>query len=143
MEKDWPTTQQFLLDHLRRIVEGVDCVFWGNPSNEEWFFGFGDDCLASCKESEELEAQDAAKALASIKMFLSLQALEARDRPSGPTDKKNLQHYYELLGGIFSNPPNSQAFLKKVLPENASPEQLQQALCVRDVAEAKTGCGSQ
>ena len=130
MKERWPTTQQFLLDHLRRIVEGVDCMSWGNPSNEQWFFGFGDDCLVSYKESEELGAKDVPQARiheANIEMFLSLQGVEARDRPSGPINKKGLQHCYELLGEFFSNPPNSQEFLKRVLPENASTEQLQQA----------------
>ena len=130
MEERWPTTQQFLLDHLRRIVEGVDRMSWGNPSDEQWFFGFGDDCLVSYKESEERGAKDVAQARiheADIEMFLSLQGVGARDRPSGPINKKGLQHCYELLGEFFSNPPNSQEFLKRVLPENASTEQLQQA----------------
>ena len=39
MERQWPSTQQMLLDHLRRIVEGVDYATWGDPPNECWYFG--------------------------------------------------------------------------------------------------------
>ena len=121
MEAKWPSTQQFLLDHLRRIVEGVHQ--FGDPPDDQWFFGFGDDCLVSCKEDI---GEDEAR-IAAIQMFLSLLAIEARDWPSGPTNKKVLQLSYEALGEFFDNPPNSHEFLKKVLPKNADTDTLHQA----------------
>ena len=127
MEERWPTTQQFLLDHLRRIVEGVHR--FGNPPDDDWWFGFGDDCLVSRKGPglEELEGEKDVVTAARIQLFLSLLAIEARDQPSGPTNKKGLQVSYEQLGKIFDNPPNAHEFLRSVLPESADTDTLQQA----------------
>ena len=42
-ERPWPpSTQQMLLDHLRRIVEGI--IRFESDFGEEWWFG-GGDCL--------------------------------------------------------------------------------------------------
>ena len=79
MERQWPSTQQMLLDHLRRIVEGVDCVTWGDPPNERWYFGGGHDCLVSCVDEEnDHQASEGIVSSAKIEMFLSLLAVEAR-----------------------------------------------------------------
>ena len=58
MINDWPTTQEFLLDHLRRIVEGVSC----EEDNKTWIFGTGNDALISLYGlSQEPTAEDATK----------------------------------------------------------------------------------
>ena len=45
MSDDRPTTQEFLLDHLLRIVEGIS---WAEEEGRTvWTFGFGDDALIS------------------------------------------------------------------------------------------------
>ena len=121
MKEGWPTTQQFLLDHLRRIVEGVFQT--GDPPDDVWDFGFWDDHLVS---GEKEIGGDSARRTADIQMFLSLLAIEARDRPGGPTNKNGLQLSYELLGEIFDNPPDSHEFLRRVLPKNTDTDTLQQ-----------------
>ena len=119
MEARWPSTQQFLLDHLRRIVEGVHQ--FGDPPDDQWFFGFGDDCLVSCKEDI---GEDEAR-IAAIQMFLSLLAIEARDWPSGPTNKKALQLSYESteLSRVF----------KESTPQECRHRHVATGLCIRDV----------
>jgi len=86
MSDDWPTTQEFLLDHLRRIVEGVSC----EEDNKTWIFGTGNDALISLYGfSREPNAEDAAindnrKRKANTYLGFTSLGMEARDQMGVP-----------------------------------------------------------
>ena len=132
-ERPWPSTQQMLLDHLRRIVEGVALAEGTTESPDEiWFFGFGDDCLISIDKNSQQPGEDRYVREARIQMFFSCLAAETRDRPSGPGDEfiKRAAGLSgdKALATIFDKalrPPNHQ-FFRSVLPETADTETLQQ-----------------
>ena len=129
MERQWPSTQQMLLDHLRRIVEGVDYATWGDPPNECWYFGGGRDRLVSCVDEEDdhqasIEDIDSS---AKIEMFLTNLAVEARDRPSGGLFKQDCQAVIEVLSECFEDRPNPRELFRRALPKSADTETLQQA----------------
>ena len=84
MSDDLPTTQKFLLDHLRRIVEGVSCF----PSDgkedgakKTWIFGTGNDALISLEDEAK---NDKRKSDAGEHLFWSSMSLDARDHMGIP-----------------------------------------------------------
>ena len=129
MERQWPSTQQMLLDHLRRIVEGVDCMSWGDPPNECWYFGGGRDRLVSCvdEEDDHPDSVEDIDSSAKIEMFLSLLAVEARDRPSGGLFKQDRQNAIKFLAMCFEDRPNPRELFRRALPKSADTETLRQA----------------
>ena len=127
-ERPWPSTQQMLLDHLRRIVEGVYLVEYEDPPDEQqqqWWFGSGDDCLISRDKELKTPEGDDRVFSARIQGFLSLLAVEARDRPSGV--KKDHQEALKALSELFEGRPDPRELFRRVLPEGAHTEVLQQA----------------
>ncbi len=116
-ERPWPSTQQMLLDHLQRIVEGV--TLFEDDSGEHWWFGFGD-CLISktwCIDEDDHEFNKRVMDNAAITMFLSNLGVEARDRPSGPVIRKTNPDLLKTLTEIFSDRPSPQEFLRQRVPE--------------------------
>ena len=83
MSDDLPTTQELLLDHLRRIVEGFSCVEDGGK--KIWIFGTGNDALISLYSSSQkpsLEGETKNKERTSDaeeQLFWSSISLAARD----------------------------------------------------------------
>ena len=128
-ERQWPSTQQMLLDHLRRIVEGVDCATWGDPPNECWYFGGGRDRLVSCvdEEDDHQASVEDIDSSAKIEMFLTNLAVEARDRPSGGLFKQDCQTVIEVLSECFEDRPNPRELFRRALPNSADTEALQKA----------------
>ena len=114
-ERQWPSTQQMLLDHLRRIVEGVVC-FAGDPDHGEpdkiWYFGAGTNCLHTCESGNEGEEDIIDRAR--IQLFLYALGVEARDRPSGV--KKNHQNALKVLVECFEDSSNPWSFFGECFP---------------------------
>lgn len=121
----WPSTQRMLLDHLRRIVEGVA------EADGIWFFGFGDDCLISFDKNLQQPGEDDFVREARIQMFLTLLAVEARDRPSGvPPRDPSGPGALEALAMVFDDhldPSDQRELFRAILPASADTETLQQA----------------
>ena len=127
-DRQWPSTQQMLLDHLRRIVEGVHCLHWGDPPNERWYFGCSHDSLVSCgTEEDDHQASEDISVFAEVEMFLSLLAVEARDRPSGSLFRQDRQAVIESLTMCFEDRPNPRELFRRALPNSADTEALQKA----------------
>ena len=120
-ERPWPSTQQMLLDHLRRIVEGVA------EGDGIWYFGFGEDCLISMDPTLQQPNEGDFVRKAKIQMFLTALAVEARDRPSGSPTFKDYQAAIKALAECFDDRPDPHELFRKVLPESADPETLQRA----------------
>ena len=122
-EPPWPSTQQMLLDHLRRIVEGVACTDFGDPSKEMWTFGFGD-CLVSWSgDWDDPQFGERSVRLAEIGLLLSRLNVESRDRPSGPTGSlkaagTDQSDIIRSLAKIFSDRPLPHELFRRRLPEN-------------------------
>ena len=98
------STQQLLLDHLRRIVEGVFFSRSEDSDDEQWTFGFGDDHPTSVswkrlstRTKTTFQHNQEVIYGATIQTFLSLLDVEPRDRPSG--FKKAPQVARNLLQG--------------------------------------------
>ena len=136
--RPWPSTQKMLLDHLRRIVEGVFCIDEGS-GNEQWWFGFEDCVISWSGDGDDPQVNERSARVAQITMFLSCLAVEARDRPSGPggefieesaksiSSTTGSQDVLQTLAKHFSNAPLARQSLSTVLPEKADTEALQQA----------------
>ena len=130
----WPSTQRMLLDHLRRIVEGVACS--GDPPDVEWTFGFGEDRLVSWKpyEEEDLQVNRQIGNSARLEMFFACLAAEARDRPGGPghefvqkaASSVSRRKTFKALGKVFADRPLPHEFFRSLLPESADADTLQQ-----------------
>lgn len=125
------STQKMLLDHLHRIVQGAH-VSDLDTGEEQWWFGFGDDCLVSRDKELKTGDEDRRVNEARLLSFLQSLAVMARDRPSGPGDKfvKKAASRFgnKELAKIFDNAPlpfNHQ-FFRTVLPESADADTLQQ-----------------
>ncbi|MDE2926104.1 MAG: DUF4145 domain-containing protein [Acidobacteriota bacterium] len=124
-ERPWPSTQQMLLDHLRRIVEGVA------DADGTWFFGFGDDCLVSFDKELQQPYEDSFVREARIQMFLTALAVEVRDRPSGVKVSADTSRpgALEALAMVFDDHMDVQDrrdFFRSILPRTAGTETLQQ-----------------
>lgn len=128
------STQQMLLDHLHRIVQGAH-VSELDTDEERWWFGFGDDCLVSRDKEQKTGDEDRRVNEARLLSFLQSLAVMARDRPSGPGDKfvkkaasrfgnKELAKIPKKLAKIFDG--LNHQFFRTVLPENADADTLQQ-----------------
>ena len=116
-EPQWPSTQQMLLDHLRRIVEGVACTDHGSP-DEQWFFGF-EDCLVSCSgEWDDPQFNKRVAERARIELFLSRLNVEAKDHPSGPIIRKTNPDLLKSLAKVFADRPSPEDLFRKWIPEN-------------------------
>ncbi len=117
------STQRMLLDHLRRIVEGVH-VFDMGTSDERWWFGFGDDLLISERfEDDDPQANVRAINIARIGMFLACLNVEAQDRPRGPNSilkaaKTGHDDLITTLAKHFDDKPNLHRFFRHGLPED-------------------------
>ena len=135
------STQQLLLDHLRRIVEGVFISRSEDSDDEQWTFGFGDDCLVSWKSFDEDEDHQHNQEViygAKIQMFLSLLDVESRDRPSGfkkaPQVARNLlqgadaeEQLLQSLAERFENRPPPFETFRRALPDSDDVGALEQA----------------
>ena len=101
----------------------------GNSSDERWYFGYGRDCLVSCsiEEDDHQPSLDDIAVSAKIEMFLSLLAVEARDRPSGGLLQQDHQAIIEFLAMCFEDRPNPRELFRRALPVSADTEALQKA----------------
>ena len=131
MDESPLSTQQMLLDHLYRIVQGVH-VFVLDTGEERWWFGFGDDCLISRDEELKTGDEDRRVNEARLLSFLQSLAVMARDRPSGPGDKFVKKAASRVgnkeLAKIINDAllPLNHQFFQTVLPESADEDTLQQ-----------------
>jgi len=120
MSEDEPTTQEMLIDHLRRIIE-----YWGYGSGEggkrEWFFGVGDDRLMSFLDMPESSLPDDVR----MGMAMSAIGVEARDRMGNPRAKEALRRLYEAF--CDEDTESFREFMEEHLPPDADAETLQQA----------------
>ena len=89
MSKESPTTQEFLLEHLLRIVEGV-AYSEDDDGREIWSFGFGEDALISMNgyrgipsPNEKLDRENAKKN-ADLSLFCASLGVEVRDHMGVP-----------------------------------------------------------
>ena len=88
MSKRWPTTQELLIDHLLRIIDGVAWTEEGG-GRKSWIFGPREDTLISSHDfgSEptlEEKAQNQKERDANTWKFLSSIGIEARDHMGVP-----------------------------------------------------------
>lgn len=121
MARDFPTTQDFLLHHLRRIIEGVAC-FKDDEGKEQWWFGFGDDTVVSYPDPSSLSETriDTAK----LFMFLAALGIEAKDHMGVP---KSFRQLRSALVELSENPLVANELLDKLVPADADDETLQKA----------------
>ena len=116
MGKQSPTTQEFLLEHLVRIVEGV-AYSEDDDGREIWSFGFGEDALISMNgyrgepTPEEKVERKNAKEATNISLFCSSLGIEARDHMGVPKRLAKLRS--ELLSKERQNVVDA---LKKASP---------------------------
>lgn len=90
MSKPIPTTQEYLMDHLLRIVQGVAQTGPDENGTVEWSFGFGEDTLISYQPSsaddrkEWNEQGKQWKKDARLRLLCSSLGIEARDHMGVP-----------------------------------------------------------
>lgn len=120
INRDFPSTRQFLLDHLRRIVEGVSVFYDEDGGNEQWFFGYGKDLLIS---EGDVPGREEMPTDAQAKMLLSAFGVAAKDFVC----VERLQTALNQLSSLIGKHLELRSFLGEVLPDTAGSETLQQA----------------
>jgi hypothetical protein len=98
MVKEWPTTQHFLLDHLRRIVEGVSCSR-NEVGKEEWWFGLGDDTVGHIPNCDDESDGKLQRKIAEITLFLEFLGVTSRDYLGVRASSEHLQKELQYLFG--------------------------------------------
>ena len=97
MSKDWPTTQEYLIDHLLRIIQRVGKTDPDENGIVTWDFGFGKDALTTYQPSSpedqkewneqgrewEKDARD--------RLFCSFLGIQARDHMGIPKPLEKLR----------------------------------------------------
>jgi len=121
MAEDEPTTQELLIDHLRRIIEGVD--WWAEPDgNKRWYFGTDDDRLVTVDPYDRSKQVDA-----TFDMAHSVIGIEARDRMGNPRAIEALRALHKIIRDHVEDTINFREFMEELLPSDADAETLQQA----------------
>src|SRR6266480_7022910 len=98
MKTNFPTTQRFLLDHLRRVIEGVSCS-QEPDGKEQWWFGLGNDALISPPYSEPRPEERSQIDSARIWSFFAVLGIETKDRMGVPKSWKDV---HSELHELFS-----------------------------------------